>query len=51
MQILVFTMIGVFIVLFIVCAVFFPELVGIAGAKAKEIEESHHKGDDPPPSV
>ena len=43
MEFLIFALIAIFVLLFILCTVFFPELVGIAGKKAKEIEESHHR--------
>ena len=38
----IFALIGVFVMLFLLCAVLFPELVGIAGKKTAEIERDHH---------
>ena len=49
MMVAVFSLIGLFIVAFLICAVLYPELVGIGGAKAKEIEASHREADPQKP--
>lgn len=41
MKFLVFALIFIFVVAFFACVFLFPEWVGIAGQKAKEIEDSH----------
>ena len=37
------------VISFIACAFLFPELVGIAGRRAKEIEGKHHRDENSSP--
>ena len=46
MKFIIFGVIIIFVVIFLACAVLYPELVGIGGKKAKEIESSHSKSSE-----